>query len=113
MVWLYGANRRRGGRGRQPVPTPPEAAEFGAATFPPVKEGQQWKRLRTLAAAAEELSGIRGLYSFLLGTAKGESDAVPSAMNTKTDGGPALRLLCRDQNYNGRYPRKPLAASAV
>lgn len=105
LVWLVG--RRRGGRGRGAAPTSPAGVELGAAPFPPAKAGTQWERLRTLARAAEDVSRIDGLSSYLLATAKGESDGVPSAMNTKTDGGPAFSLFCHDRNFGGRYRENP------
>ena len=89
------------------MPSPPPGVELGEVPFPPAKAQPQWERLRMLATKAEGLTGMKGLYSFLLATAKGESAGVPSAMNTKTDGGPAFRLLCREQNYQGRYAQNP------
>ena len=71
LVWLVG--RRRGGRGRGRAPASPSGLEFGPAPFPPVKQGAQWERLRTLARKAEDVSKIDGLASYLLATAKGES----------------------------------------
>jgi len=102
LLWLVGG-RRRGGRGRGGAPASPSGPELGPAPFPPQKAGQQWEQLRRLARKAEDVSKIDGLYSFLLATAKGESDGVPSAMNSETDGEPAYRLFCHDRNFAGRY----------
>lgn len=107
LLWLVGAGRRRGGRGRGGAPASPSGVEFGEATFPPAKQGTEWERLRSLARKAEEVSKIDGLYSYLLATAKGESGGVPSAMNTETDGEPAYSLFCNDRNFAGRYSDNP------
>lgn len=106
LVWLVGG-RRRGGRGRGGAPASPRGPELGPAEFPPREVGTQWEPLRRLARMAEEVSRIDGLYSFLLATAKGESGGVPSAMNAATDGEPALRLLCHERNFAGRYRDNP------
>ncbi len=107
VVWFAGASRRRGGRGRHPAPVPPRGIEFGEARFPPAKVGKRWEQLGALAQVAEDVSGMAGLRSYLLATARGESNAVPSAMNTKTDAEPAFRLFCRDMNYGRRYRKNP------
>jgi hypothetical protein len=108
LAWLVGRRRGGGGGGgRAPPPPPPADVEYGPAPFPPVKVGKQWEHLRRLARVAEDVSQIDGLYSFLLATAKGESGGVPSAMNSKTDGGPAFSLFCHDRNFAGRYSDNP------
>lgn len=105
--------KRRRGRSPGPVrpavrpPAPDADVEFGGIRFPPPKSGKQWERLQYLAGVAEETTGIGGLYSFLIATARGESGGVPTAMNTKTDAVPAFRLLCREQNYGRRYADNP------
>ena len=108
-VWLLGLGRRRRTKGRKPKVA--SDVELGEAEFPPSKQGQQWDRLRRLAESAEQHTQIRGLASFLLATAKGESAGVPSAMNTTADGPPAFRLFCRDTNYGGRYLNNPWRAA--
>ncbi|MEM7160252.1 MAG: hypothetical protein AAF799_45865 [Myxococcota bacterium] len=102
-----GASSQSGSSATPSSSPPPTDLEHGPAPFLPTRTGPQWDRLRWLAAKAEEISEIRGLYSYLLATAKNESDGVPAAMNTRTDAKPALRLFCRDQNYRGRYARNP------
>lgn len=105
LLWV-GFGRRRTRKSR-PGSTPSADVEFGEAPFPPPSQPAQWERLQTLARKAEQLSGMDGLYSFLLATAKGESDGRPSSMNVKTDGGPAFKLFCRSMNYDGRYENNP------
>ena len=111
LVWFVGSRRRSGGRGRTPTSAPPVGptadVELGEAPFPPPKQSTQWDRLRSLARTAEDVSKIKGLYSYLLATAKAESAAVPSAMNTETDGAPALRLFCRDWNFQEQFANNP------
>ena len=104
LVWL-GSNRRR--RPKRRSSSSSADVEFGPAPFPPRKESPQWERLQLLARKAQEVTGMDGLYSYLLATAQGESAAVPSAMNTETDGVPAFRLFCKDMNYLGRYAQNP------
>lgn len=103
LVWWKSKQRRR----PKAKPKGSTNLEFEPAPFPPRKESPQWERLQLLARKAEEVTGMQGLYSYLLATAKGESAAVPSAMNTKTDGVPAFRLFCKDMNYLGRYAANP------
>lgn len=88
-------------------PTVPDDIEFGEVAFPPERVGPQWERLKRLARRAEEVTGITGLFSYLLATADRESSGVPTAMNTETDGKPAFKLFCREFNYDGRFKSNP------
>ncbi len=107
LLWVgLGLGRRRK-RKPKPGAAPSKDVEFGEAPFPPPSQPQQWQQLQSLARQAEQLTGMDGLYSYLLATAKAESDGRPSSMNVKTDGAPAFRLFCRSMNYDGRYQNNP------
>jgi hypothetical protein len=80
---------------------------FGEAPFPPEKAGVQWDLLERLAAKAEDITKMDGLRDYLLAAAEWESDGVPSAWNNTTDAKPALRLFCKDFNYNDRFKGNP------